>query len=240
MALAYVGAAEYKKDIAELLKSKNEYDRSGAAHALARLKEIEYAPEIAALLRKTDLGPWRDQSPIVALIDLGVGAKYTKEIAQALSNDFSSEVQETAAYALAHLRAREYAPQIANLLNEKYRRSSAAKALAIMGAKEYEPKIAGILDDDNDLHQSAAMLALGILGSREYADKIANLMKTKKESFVSNAVSLLLMNSTAHAKDASEVLKKNKSGTWTRESFITWSGMKPNRLMVELSKRSQN
>lgn len=205
IALSMLEATQYKEDIAALLQSMNDYDRSGAAHALATLKATEYAGEIAGLLSKTGSGFRRDESPIHALVNMGVGQQYKKEIAQALDEDFSSEVQVAAVYALAHLRALEYAPHIAKLLDDKYRRDDAAKGLAILGAKEYTKKIASMLDDENaPLDQAAALRALGILEANEYAPKAAQLMRDQRKSFVAvdAAESLILMGANDYLKEA--------------------------------------
>src|SRR5205823_13913009 len=52
IALSIIEAHQYTKNIAELLKSMNRYDRSGAAYALATLKATEYADEISRLLHR--------------------------------------------------------------------------------------------------------------------------------------------------------------------------------------------
>jgi HEAT repeat protein len=220
IALSILETTKHTEDIGALLKSMNMYDRSGAAYALAHLKATEYAGEIAGLLLKKESSFRRDQSPIDALIEMGVGSQYKKEIAQALDEDFSPEVNDAALYALAHLRATEYAPEIGKLLDHRYRRGNAAKALAIMGANEYAAKIAVLLDDDQaPLDQSAALLALGILKARENAPTAAKLMRNR-ESSVSNfaAVSLILMGATEYATEAISTLEKDhKSGPYIDE-----------------------
>jgi HEAT repeat protein len=223
VALSILETTQYTQAIAALLKSVNIYDRSGAAYALAHLKATEYASEIAGLLVKQQSGFRRDESPIHALIEMGVGPQYKKEIAQALDEDFSSEANEAAVYALAHLRAMEYAPAIARLLDHRYRRGNAAKALAIMGAREYAAKIATLLDDDEaSLDQSAALLALGILKANEYAPRAVTLMRTKSSSFVSNfaALSLTLMGKEEYAKEVIAVLSVNKTGKYVDEGEL--------------------
>jgi len=224
IALSILETTKYTEDIAALLRSRNMYDRSGAAYALAHLKATEYASEIAGLLLKKESSFRRDQSPIHALIEMGVGLQYKKEIAQALDEDFSPEINEAAVYALAHLRATEYAPAIAKLLDHRYRRGNAAKALAIMGAKEYAAKIATLLDDDEaSLDQSAALLALGILKASEYAPRAAILMREKRLSSVSifAAISLTLMGADEYAKEVIATLKINKTGTYVDEGELS-------------------
>jgi len=223
IALSMLEATQYKEDIAALLRSMNVYDRSGAAHALATLKATEYAAEIAGLLSKTGSGFRMDESPIHALVNMGVGQQYKKEIAQALAEDFSSEVQVAAVYALAHLRALEYAPHIAKLLDDKYRRDDAAKGLAILGAKEYTKKIASMLDDENaPLDQAAALEALGILEANEYAPKAAQLMRDPRKSFVAvdAAESLILMGANDYLKEAASHFTVSRVETYIQANDL--------------------
>ena len=203
IALSIIEAKQYKEDIAALLRSMNRYDRAPAVYALSTMKATEYAGEIVSLLSKQGFSFRMDQSPIHALIDLGVGQRYKKEIAQALDEDFSPEVQEAAVYALAHLGAVEYGPEIAKMLDHRYRRGDAAKGLAILGAREYVSKIAVMLEDENaPLDQKAALLALGILEANEYAPKAAQLMSKKSFFSTDAAKSLILMGANDYLKEA--------------------------------------
>ncbi|HKP37919.1 MAG TPA: hypothetical protein VJT71_13760 [Pyrinomonadaceae bacterium] len=216
IALSIIPAMGYKKNIAALLTSMNVYDRSGASFALGEMRAIEYADEIAGLLSQQEFTFRRDESPIHALIKMGVGSNYKKEIAAALNDDFSSEVNEAAAYALAHLNAIEYSGEIAKLLNHEFRRRTAAKVLALMGRREYTPRIAALLAVDSSLDRSAALLALGILNAREYAPQAAMLMRRERKTSVSYyaALSLVLMRAKEYRREVLEVLKVNKTGKY--------------------------
>lgn len=217
IALSIIQATQFKERIARLLESENEYDLSGTSYALARMKATEYAGQIANLMLRSAFVFRAGDSAIHALVEMGVAAQHKKEIAKGLEELHSTETNEAAAYALAHLRATEYVADIAKSLEHRYRRGDAAKALAIMGAKEYAPKIARLLDDNEaELDQSAALLALGILKAKEYAPQVANLMRTKKKSFVSNfaAQCLVLMDASEYAQEVIEILKVNKTGTY--------------------------
>src|SRR5205814_678593 len=145
LVLSFLQASEFKTEIAKLLESPNIYDRSGACYALGEFKAIEYAASIASLLTKKDGDYYRDESPIDSLVAMGAASQFKKEIAASLDEGFAPEVNKAAVYALAHLRSKEFAPQIGDLLTKKYRRGDAAKGLAIMGAKEYVPEIAQML-----------------------------------------------------------------------------------------------
>lgn len=211
-ALGLLGARQYTERIVPLLWSKNDYDRSGAAMALGYLKATEHAEEVVDLLLSPELRA-DDVTPIHALIEMGVAANYKKEIAQGLA-DMSSERSKAAAYALAHLRAREFAGDIAKLLDAKYKKGDAAKALALMGAKEYSKQIALMLNDDGPLDRMDAAFALGILGAKQYAPAVARLLNDKAD-FVRfyAAVSLVLMEAKGYATRVVPLIDKaQKSG----------------------------
>ncbi|HYW73074.1 MAG TPA: hypothetical protein VE961_18755, partial [Pyrinomonadaceae bacterium] len=215
VALSMIGAGRYKADIAALLRSMNQYDRSGALWALANLKATEYADDIARLLSKENPAYRRqDENAIHALIRLGAGDRYKKEIAAALGEDASPEANDAAVYALVHLHATEYVAQIAKLLDDRYRRGHAAKALAILGAREYASKIARMLDyEDDPLGQAAALLALGILEANEYAPQAAQIMRNKEKSYVCNYAeeSLILMGNNDYLKEAAAYFDLSKA-----------------------------
>ncbi|HEX6189671.1 MAG TPA: hypothetical protein VFZ40_16460 [Pyrinomonadaceae bacterium] len=220
-ALSINGSDKHKPQIAQLLKSMNEYDRSGAVHALGRLKAMEYAGEIAALLLRKEFTFRRSESPIYALVKMGVAAQFKKEIGQALEEDYDSEVQEAAAFALAHVRAIEYAPKIAGFLEDDYRRSWAAKVLALLGAKEFAPQIARIAFGADWLDRSAALLSLGILRAENYAPQISSLMKSKDLAVSYDAaLSLALMGGAGYEKEILARLSTNKTGKYVDEGEL--------------------
>lgn len=138
VALGRLGAREYVPRFVLMLRSRNRYDRSGAAHALGLLGAREHAKEIAALLSAEEFKYEDDDSPIYALAEMGATAEYAGEIARVLSDELRGESAKTAAYALASIGAKQYAKDVAKLLEQKFRKGDAAKALALMGAEEYE------------------------------------------------------------------------------------------------------
>ncbi|MGH9971772.1 MAG: HEAT repeat domain-containing protein [Pyrinomonadaceae bacterium] len=218
-ALGLLGAKEFKQKIVPLLHSKNRYDRAGAAIALGYLGAREHAKDIVNLLLSKEFSFPDDDSPIYSLVQMGVAADYKKEIAQVLNEDFRSDTSKTAAYVLAHLRAKEYAKEIAKLLTKEFRKGDAAKALAIMGAREYAPNIALMLNDKSGLNRSDALLALGVLNVREYVPEVARHLNDK-EGYVRHfaAVALVLMEAADYAKEAIGIIEKDhQSGPYVSE-----------------------
>jgi hypothetical protein len=222
IALSIIGSFKYKQDIANLLKSMNQYDRSGAVYALGHLQANEYAAEIAGLLTKKGFTFRRDESPIHALLEMGVGAIYKKEFAQALDDDYENDVQQAAAFALAHLHAIEYSSQIARFLDDKYRRGWASKALAIMGAKEFVVRIAAIVTDNDSLDRSAALLSLGVLKATQYTPQITRLLRNKADFSASYnaALALTLMDVPGYEEEILARLATNKTGTYVDEGDL--------------------
>jgi HEAT repeat protein len=151
IALGLLGAAEYKPDILILLKSKNIHDRSGAITALTLLGAKENAREVIAILANPDLLHEDDESPIYFLIETGTAKDFKKELSAAMLRPFGTDTSKAAMYALVHLDAKEYAPQIAKLLNDEFKRGDAAKALALLGAKEYTARIGMMLNGKDEL-----------------------------------------------------------------------------------------
>jgi HEAT repeat protein len=236
-ALGILGARQYIPQIALLLDSPNHYDRRGAVTALSLLKATGYADRIASLLTKNDpeAYDWDDETPITALFELGVAARYKKEIATVLRGDLFGERVTAAAYALARLSAKEYAQDIAQLLTDKFNKGEAAKALALLGAKEHIKSILPLLQDSNSFTREDGALALGILDAREHAEAIAKLLEDQ-ESRVQHAAAraLVLMEQQQYAADVIRVLGKQKEGP-----YFDFEDFNPivNDQAVELDKR---
>ncbi len=214
-ALGLLGAKQYAVRIALLLKSKNRYDRSGAATALGLLKATAYADDVIRVLLFEDVGVGDDSSPIHALFEMGVAAKYTKEIARVLDDEIPGDRTETAAYALARLGAKEHAKDIAKLLKNEYRRRHAAKALALLGAREYTAEIVLLLKDKNSFNREGGALALGILGAKEHVAAVAELLKDE-EAWVRRAAAdaLVLMEANEYAREALPIIAVQKEGPY--------------------------
>jgi HEAT repeat protein len=207
IALGLLGAVEYKPDILVLLKSKNRYDRTGAITALTLLGAKENAREVVAILADPDLRFEDDASPIYFLTETGTAKDFKKELSASMLTPFGTETSKAAMYTLVHLGAKEYAPQIAKLLNDEFKKGDAAKALALLGAKEYTTRIGLMLNDKNQLVQEDAALALGLLGAKKYAPKLAVLMENKKNlAHRHAAAAIILMNATAYSARASAIL----------------------------------
>ena len=194
-ALGALQASEYKQDIAKLLKSQNDSDRSGAISALAEMKALEFTSEIVALMTNKDLAFDDDDSPIYFLIETKQAEKYKKEIVQAMLDESHEKVPESAAYALAAIGAKEHAKDIAQLLKDEFRQGDAAKALAMLGATEYADEIAQLLAAKSGLTRNSALISLAILNSSKHVPAMIGLYRNDPEIYVKPhaAEALLLM-----------------------------------------------
>lgn len=208
VALSLLGAREYIPKFVTMLRSRNSYDRSGAALALGHLGAKEHAKEVAALLGGDEFKHEDDDSPVYALVEMGVTSEYAAELAKVLGDEFREETAKAAAYALAGIGARQYASDVAKLLERKYMKGDAAKALALMGADEHKGRIAQLLDDEEPLVRKDAILALGVLNAREYIPRVAKFLKDP--SFVSNfaAEALVLMEAGQYARECVPLVEK--------------------------------
>lgn len=214
LALASLGRKEYAARIAELLKSGNVYDRTGAAMALATLKATDYAQSIADLL-KLDATAIRDGTPISALFEMGVAETYEEEIAAVLNDEFADDRVVTAAYALARLRAKHRAPEVAKHLHGSFINSDVVKALALLDAKEHLQDIVPILADERSYNRGAAALALGVLEARDYVADIAKLLGD--ESVLTRrdvARALVLLEANAYAARVLPIIAEQRSGAY--------------------------
>ena len=198
-ALSLIGARDYIPRVALMLKSKNDYDRAGAARALAQFRATEYARDIAELLKPESGMLANRESPIYALMEMGVGATYAAEFARIVRDNRDEELTESAMYSLAKLRAREYAKDLVPLLVDTFRKADAAKALAMMGATEYADQIARLLNDKDSSNRSAALIALGILGAKKYQQQIAGHLRDAEDVRSAAAIALVLLNADRYA-----------------------------------------
>lgn len=239
-ALGVLGARQHIPQIAVLLDSPNHYDRRGAVSALARLKATDYADRIAALLTRTEPDAFAsdDDGPINALFELGVAEKYKKEIATVLRGNLFGERAETAAYALARLGAKEYAPDIAKLLTHDFNKGEGAKALALLGAREYVKDILPLLQDSGSFTREDAALALGVLDAREHAHAVSKLLKDAEPWVrVAAAKALVLMEQQQYAAEVFRALAEQKQGP-----YFDYEDFNPivNDHAIELEKRFQS
>lgn len=221
MALGFMRAAEYKPDILQLLKSQNEYNRSGAIAAITLLGAKENAKDVAAILTDPALRDSDDASPIYFLVETGTAKDYKKEIVASMLRPFGGEVAEAAMFALVRIRAKEHSADIAKLLTDRSKKGAAAKALALLGATEYTNKIGAMLEGADELGRADAALALGILGAKKYAPKLAAMMRG--ETFINSyaAAAIIMMDAPAYTAEATKILVdlKEKKVYLTENSF---------------------
>lgn len=199
-ALSLMGAREHIPKLVLMLKSHNDYDRMGAAVALGQFQAKEHANEVASLLRPENSDLRVDESPIYALMEMGVGPAYAADFARVLRDNFDSEIKKAAAFALAKLGAKEYKQDIAKLLGQKSLKGDAAKVLAIMGATEYVDQIASLLKDRDGLTRTDALLALGIMRATKYVPQVAKHLKDPEVYVpIHAAYALVLMEADRYA-----------------------------------------
>ena len=200
VALSLMGAREYIPKLVLMLKSQNDYDRMGAAVALGQFRAKEYANEVASLLRLENRELRVDESPIYALMEMGVGPAYAADFARVLRNNFDTETIRAAAFALAKLGAKEYKQDIAKLLGQEFHKGDAAKVLALMGATEYVEQIASLLKDRSGLTRTDALLALGIMRATKYVPQVAKHLKDPEVYVpIYAAYALVLMEADQYA-----------------------------------------
>lgn len=219
IALGMLNATEHKTDISKLLKSKNEYDRSGAIFALADMDAKEFTREIVGILKNKEFEFPGDESPIYFLVKTGEAKNYKKDIAEVMLSTRETEVAESSAYALVALDAKEHAKDIAKLLNKEFRKRSAAKALALMNATEYADHIAFLLKDENSLVRSAAALSLGILKSKKHIPDLASILLSDEAEFVRNnaAVAIFFLEADKYYKEALKEVEDGHKGVYLSE-----------------------
>lgn len=195
VALGLLQATEYKRDIIKLLKSKNEYDRSGAISALGEMHALEFTNEIVSVLIEKDFAFDDDDSPIYFLIGTKQAGKYKQELVRAMLGESRTKVTESAAYALAAIGATEHAKDIAQLLKSEFRQGAAAKALALMGSTQHSDEIAKLLAARSGSTRNAAMVSLAILDSKKHIPAIERIHTNDPESYVRAhaAIALLLL-----------------------------------------------
>lgn len=92
-----------------------------------------------------------------------------------LLKDSESRVRNAAAMMLGAMKAKKFAPQLAQLLKDPDVRHTAAEALAEMEATEFAPQVAELLKDPATRY--GAVKALGEIKAREFAPQIALLLK---------------------------------------------------------------
>ncbi len=238
-ALGLLGATEYTPLLVAQLESINQYDRSGAMSALARFNATEYAPRIAKLLNRQELGYHDDTAPIHFLVETGTANNYKPELLQTMLTSLVGEKSETAMYALVSLDAKEAAPAIAKLLDDRFRKEDAAKALALLNATQYSNRVAALLKDESGLVRAAAALSLGVMKSSKHAKQVAELL-SDTQGYVRDyaAAALLLMGATKYYKEAYLLMAEahSKGAYLTDSSFHPFVESKSRSITEELKK----
>lgn len=199
------------REIATLLKSKDQEVRIAAVATLGKLRAREFSAEIATLLKDEDSSI--RSSATWALGNFGKRESAT-EIARLLSDE-SEHVQASVADALGRLGAKEYAAEISQLLNSKSSstRVQAARALWRLGGIEFVPNVAAHLKDDSGLVRCEAIAVLGAMGAKQYVPHLVRLLKDKDELVREYACRALgVLRAYWVAEDLAEFLKDENAG----------------------------
>ncbi|MEI6514312.1 MAG: HEAT repeat domain-containing protein [bacterium] len=90
-----------------------------------------------------------------------------------------------------------------------YDRGHAAIALGIMRAHEYAPRLAEILQDPRSSIRADAALGLGFMGAKDYANNIAKLLSDSNRDDVCRAAMMALveLDATEYAKEIADMLR---------------------------------
>jgi HEAT repeat protein len=122
-------------------------------------------------------------------------------------------VKKHAASALGSLGAKEYAKEIAGLLNDadSVVQRQAVWALGSLGAKEYAKEIVKLLESRSPSLRASAAYALGQLDAREYEKDLVVLLNDVEGAYIYRAAShtrQMVVEQTTVSSVAAEVLKK--------------------------------
>ncbi len=211
IALSMLGAVEYEDQVLTLLKTGNDFNRSGAITALIGLGGKKHAKAVVDVMLDKNAFAVDRLAPLNFLIQTGVALDYKKELLALLNSSFDSEQRAAIIFLFVRMDARDTAPAIAKFLNVEFLKGTAAKALAILGSKKYESAIALLLSDKSPLVRKDAALALGILKSAKYAGAVSKLLSAK-EDFVRlyAAIALVMMDAKKFVPDAVSMIDQHK------------------------------
>ncbi len=149
--------------------------RRAAADALGQMQAKDYAANVAALLKDSDINVRRAAAEALGQMQ---AKDYAANVA-ALLKDSDINVRRAAAYALGQMQAKDIAAKVAALLKDSNSdiRSAAAYALGQMQAKDYAANVAALLKDSNSIVRYTAAEALGQMQAKDYAANVAALLK---------------------------------------------------------------
>jgi HEAT repeat protein len=202
--LGQMGAKEYAPRLLALVRSSDPHDRAAAVSGLGAMRLKEHVQEIAKRLSDDDSAV--QTSAVVALAELDA-TEYGDEIARLLIPlGDAREAAIYALVKLNGPNGKKWVKDIAALLNDRFDRRDAAKALALLSAREYTPQIAQLIDDPDLLARNDALIALGILDAKEYQKQIAAHLQDEPFVRTHAAVALLLMSSQSNSDEIRDVI----------------------------------
>jgi hypothetical protein len=164
-----INTKEFKNRIAAYLNSDNDDEAVFAATLLSVAGDLSFAPQIAKLLDK--------HASVAFALSFMQAKDYVPRVALMLKGESDYE-RVWALRALAQFEAKEYAKDVAELLDkDETNRSDALLTLGIMRAKEYQQQVAGYLrDGDEDVRECAA-ITLVLMGADRYAKRIIPVIR---------------------------------------------------------------
>ena len=158
-----INTKEFKNRIAAYLNSNNDDEAEFAATLLGIAGDLSFAPQIAQRLEK--------QASAAFPLSLMSAKEYVPRVALMLKNENDFD-RVWALKALGEFEAKEYAKDVAELLDNETLRTDALLTLGIMRAKEYQQQVARYLrDGDEDVRECAA-ITLVLMDADRYANRI--------------------------------------------------------------------
>ena len=219
-----INTREFKNRIASFLNSDNDDNVTCAAIMLGITGDLSFAPQLATLLDKRDPpdvhGNFSRTSVAFALSLMGA-KDYVPKVALMLKSKHA-QYRASAAIALGQFKAKEYAKDVAKLLDDELVKADAAKVLAIMGASEYADQVARLLNDNDETNRIAALLALGIMRANKYQQRVARHLKEADDIVrFCAAIALVLMDADRYAKTITPKMKRfyRENSRWLEQEF---------------------
>lgn len=185
------GVKGFKDKFLEFLKSEDENIKGFAAIILGITGDINYAPQIAALINERDKSfTDRDTYPLVTY-------------------------RGQAATALGIMGAKKYTPKIALLLKSQnnYDRSGAISALSYLDAKEYSKDVVALLTNKNIYHignVSPIYFLIETGTAKDYKKELIEVMLNELSSEIAEAAvyALVSLESKENARDIAKLLNR--------------------------------
>ena len=158
-----INTKEFKNRIAAYLNSDNDDEAVFAATLLSVAGDLSFAPQIAKLLDK--------HASVAFALSFMQAKDYVPRVALMLKSESDYE-RVWALKALGEFQAKEYAKDVAKLLDNETLRTDALLTLGIMRAKEYQQQVARYLRDGDEDVRECAVITLVLMDADRYANMI--------------------------------------------------------------------